>query len=71
MVINKSDLVDEKIRIEWNEYFKAKGIDHVFFTAKEGKIEEGEDKLEKNCCKVMSPQQLIVILGQYATEKGV
>jgi large subunit GTPase 1 len=71
LIVNKSDLVPEDIRSKWNEFFKAEGIDHCFFTAKEGKIVEGEEEITKNICKVLSPQQLIVLLQQYASEKGV
>jgi large subunit GTPase 1 len=34
VVVNKSDLIEEKIRTKWNTYFIDQKIDHVFFTAK-------------------------------------
>lgn len=66
LIINKSDLVEEPIRESWNKYFKKLGIDHCFFTAKEGKIEEGKDSVANNTSRVLSPQQLITVLKKYA-----
>lgn len=33
VLVNKSDLVSEEARIEWNKYFLEHGIDHFFFSA--------------------------------------
>ena len=42
LIINKSDLLPLEKREEWHQYFLKKGIDHIFFTAKEAKSEEEE-----------------------------
>jgi large subunit GTPase 1 len=43
VVVNKSDLIEEKIRAKWNAYFIDQKIDHVFFTAKENMLRESEE----------------------------
>lgn len=59
LIINKSDLLAENIRIAWNEYFISKGIDHCFFTAKEEAWKEGEEPASLNNSQVLSPHQLV------------
>lgn len=34
LLINKSDLVPEEVRIRWNTYLNEQKINHIFFSAK-------------------------------------
>lgn len=34
LLINKSDLVPEEVRVRWNKYFLENDIPHLFFSAK-------------------------------------
>ena len=35
LLINKSDLVPEEVRIRWSKYLVENGINHIFFSAKQ------------------------------------
>jgi ribosome biogenesis GTPase A len=47
-LLNKADFLTEEIRLHWNQYFKEKGVEHIFFSAKEEtEILEAEVEEEK------------------------
>ena len=44
LLINKADYLSEELIQHWNQYFKEKGIEHIFFSAlqEQTKIDNGE-----------------------------
>jgi large subunit GTPase 1 len=75
ILINKSDLLSENIRKCWNDYLNAKGINHIFFSAKKeqekidtDKIEEEEKEEEEefteNTDKIFTRKNLLAALKQ-------
>jgi len=47
LVINKSDLLSEKIRMAWNDYFNKEGVNHIFFSAKKEQEKIDTDKIDE------------------------
>ena len=44
LLVNKADYLSEELIAHWNQYFREKNIEHIFFSALEEqtKIDEGE-----------------------------
>jgi hypothetical protein len=44
LLVNKADYLSEELIAHWNEYFKEKGIQHIFFSAlqEQTKIDAGD-----------------------------
>jgi large subunit GTPase 1 len=48
LILNKSDYLDESQLQHWNDYFKEKGVEHIFFSALAEKHKmEAEEKMAK------------------------
>mmetsp|Transcript_3650 Transcript_3650/g.7463 ORF Transcript_3650/g.7463 Transcript_3650/m.7463 type:complete len:573 (+) Transcript_3650:163-1881(+) len=43
LLMNKSDMVPEKLRSAWADYFDSKGMDYIFWSAKAASEEEASD----------------------------
>jgi ribosome biogenesis GTPase A len=80
LVINKADLLSEDIRNLWSDYLNKKGINHLFFSAKDeqlkidtDKIAEDEEKikaeeLRENTPLVFTRHVLLAILKKMVTK---
>ena len=67
LILNKADLVPEKARKVWSEFFRKKGIDHVFFSAK---IEQEEIcELEEEASK--KEKEIKILRNQIEQEVNI
>ena len=75
LLINKSDLLSDKIRNAWNDYFNSLGVNHIFFSAKkeqekidndrideEEAIKSNEEDLRHNTPKIFTRKNLLEAL---------
>lgn len=60
-VMNKSDLLSEKQRAAWVQYFKEKGIDYVFYSALSALKSAEEDAAEPKCKEGSSADESIEV----------
>ena len=75
LLINKSDLLSEEVRKEWNRYFLSQNVNHIFFSAliEQEKIDsdaleeqEPEDNYE-NTYQIANRHILVQTLKRIAT----